>query len=94
MATDRPFAAATSRSSFAALYGSRTMLVLLVLGFAGGVPNVLVTTVTQAWTSSAGWSVTAIGALTFCTLPYALKFLWALGASTHRPRAWHRMDSW
>jgi PAT family beta-lactamase induction signal transducer AmpG len=53
------------------------MLVLLVLGFAGGVPNVLVTTVAQAWTSSAGWSVTAIGALTFCTLPYALKFLWA-----------------
>jgi hypothetical protein len=53
------------------------MLVLLALGFAGGVPNVLVTTVTQAWTSSAGWSVTAIGALGFCTLPYALKFLWA-----------------
>ncbi len=53
------------------------MLVLLVLGFSGGVPNVLVTTVAQAWTSSVGWSVTAIGALAFCTLPYALKFLWA-----------------
>ena len=63
--------------SFTDLYRSRTMLVLLFLGIAGGLPNVLVTSVAQAWTSSVGWSVTAISALTFCTLPYALKFLWA-----------------
>ena len=76
MATDR-LEERSRFQSFTDLYRSRTMLVLLFLGIAGGLPNVMVTSVAQAWTSSVGWSVTAIGALTFCTLPYALKFLWA-----------------
>lgn len=76
MATDR-LEERSRFQTFTDIYRSRTMLVLLFLGIAGGLPNVLVTSVAQAWTSSVGWSVTAIAALTFCTLPYALKFLWA-----------------
>lgn len=79
MAMDGPAAASVNdtRSSLARLYGSRTMLVLLVIGFSGGLPNVIATKVVQAWTAEAGWSVQAIGALSFLTLPYALKFIWA-----------------
>jgi len=47
------------RLSFAALYGNRTMLVLLALGFAGGLPNVMVTKVAQACCSASAarsWS--------------------------------------
>jgi len=67
----------SKRPSFASLYGNRTMLVLLALGFAGGLPNVMVTKVAQAWTSAAHWDVAAIGALSAWTLPYAFKFAWA-----------------
>jgi PAT family beta-lactamase induction signal transducer AmpG len=74
MATDRP---APARTSFLRLYGNPTMLALLALGFAGGLPNVMITDVAKAWTSASGWDVAAIGALGFWTFPYALKFLWA-----------------
>ena len=79
MATDGPLGIQppAKRLSFAALYGNRTMLVLLALGFAGGLPNVMVTKVAQAWTSAAHWDVAAIGALSAWTLPYAFKFAWA-----------------
>jgi len=81
MVTDRPQISDAVRPSvgrsLAGLYANRTMLVLLGLGFSGGLPFVIVTSVASAWTSAVSWSVTAIAALTFCTLPYALKFLWA-----------------
>jgi len=75
MVTDDPHAA--SRPGLLALYGNRTMLCLLALGFAGGLPNVMVTDVASAWATADGWDVAAIGALGFWTIPYALKFLWA-----------------
>lgn len=73
MVTDRP----TLRPTLAQLYGSRTMLVLLALGFSGGIPNLLATSIAPAWTTVAGWSLEAIGLLWLLQLPYALKFLWA-----------------
>ncbi|MBM4098716.1 MAG: AmpG family muropeptide MFS transporter, partial [Planctomycetes bacterium] len=75
MVTDDPHAA--SRPGLLALYGNRTMLCLLALGFAGGLPNVMVTDIASAWATADGWDVAAIGALGFWTFPYALKFLWA-----------------
>jgi PAT family beta-lactamase induction signal transducer AmpG len=81
MATDGPARTTASdaprRTSLARLYGNPTMLALLALGFAGGLPNVMITDVAKAWTSAAGWDVAAIAALGFWTFPYALKFLWA-----------------
>lgn len=76
MAMDGP-SAAGERPSLARIYGSRTMLVLLALGVAGGIPNVTLTTVSQAWVTDTKWELAAIGWLGFLTLPYALKFLWA-----------------
>jgi PAT family beta-lactamase induction signal transducer AmpG len=65
------------RARFLRLYANRTMLVLFALGFAGGLPNVMVNDVASAWTAADGWDVAAIGALGAWTLPYALKPLWA-----------------
>lgn len=67
----------TDRPTLAQLYGSRTMLVLLALGFSGGIPNLLATSIAPAWTTKTDWSVEAIGLLSLLQLPYALKFLWA-----------------
>ncbi len=53
------------------------MLVLAALGFAGGLPNMLVNSVAPVWASDVGWQVSIIGFLAFLQLPYALKFLWA-----------------
>ena len=53
------------------------MLVLLAVGVACGVPNMLATSVAPAWTTLSGWDVELIGFLAFAQLPYALKFLWA-----------------
>jgi PAT family beta-lactamase induction signal transducer AmpG len=60
------------------LYGTPKMGVLAALGFGGGVPNVLVTTVAVAWTTKTGWSTLSVATLTAaCGLPYIFKFLWA-----------------
>lgn len=53
------------------------MAVLAALGFCGGLPNVMATSVVSVWASVAGWSVQAIGLIALLSFPYALKFLWA-----------------
>jgi PAT family beta-lactamase induction signal transducer AmpG len=63
--------------SFLALYLNRPMAVLLALGFAGGLPFVMITDIATAWATAEGWDLQALGVLGFWTIPYALKFLWA-----------------
>lgn len=48
-----------------------------ILGFASGLPNVLVTDTLSAWLSDLGFRTTVIGLLSLLTLPYGLKLLWA-----------------
>lgn len=48
-----------------------------VLGFASGLPNVLVTDTLSAWLSDLGFKPSDIGLLSLITLPYGLKLLWA-----------------
>ncbi len=67
----------TDRGAGMRLYGNATMAVLVALGFSGGTPNLVATSIVPAWTSVIGWEVEAIGYLSLLQLPYALKFLWA-----------------
>jgi PAT family beta-lactamase induction signal transducer AmpG len=53
------------------------MLVLLALGYAGGVPLEMAFNVAPTWASAAAWNVVDIGRLSLARLPYALKVLWA-----------------
>lgn len=55
----------------------RTWVSLLCLGFASGLPLFLTGSTLKAWITDAGFSLTAIGAFSYVTLPYSLKVLWA-----------------
>ena len=56
---------------------SRLVLAVGVLGFASGLPNVLVNDTLSAWLSDLGFKPSDIGLLSLLTLPYGLKLLWA-----------------
>jgi MFS transporter, PAT family, beta-lactamase induction signal transducer AmpG len=66
-------------SSTAALtvFFERRMLVMLALGFAAGLPNLLIFDTLSAWLRQADVPLRAIGFFSLATLAYSLKFLWA-----------------
>jgi PAT family beta-lactamase induction signal transducer AmpG len=53
------------------------VLAIGALGFASGLPNVLITDTLSAWLSDLGFKPADIGLLSALTLPYGLKLLWA-----------------
>ena len=55
----------------------RLVLSIGVLGFASGLPNVLLNDTLSAWLSDLGFKPTDIGLFSLITLPYGLKLLWA-----------------
>jgi len=56
---------------------SPKMLAILVLGAASGFPNQLTESALQAWMKDSGATNTTIGVMSYVSLPYLLKFLWA-----------------
>jgi PAT family beta-lactamase induction signal transducer AmpG len=55
----------------------RQTLVLLLLGFASGLPLYLTGSTLKAWMTDEGLSLATIGLFSFVTLPYSLKVFWA-----------------
>jgi PAT family beta-lactamase induction signal transducer AmpG len=53
------------------------MLVLMGLGYSGGVPLEMSFNLMPTWAAKAGWSVVDIGWLSLAKLPYSFKVLWA-----------------
>lgn len=72
-------AAAQKRSTWDAIavFFERRSLVMLALGFAAGLPNLLVFDTLSAWLRTSGVSLQVIGFFALATLSYSLKFLWA-----------------
>lgn len=70
-------AAKTDTLKALAVYFERRTLVMLALGFAAGLPNLLVFDTLSAWMREAGVSLQVIGYVSLATLAYALKFLWS-----------------
>lgn len=60
-----------------AVYLERRSLVMLSLGFASGLPNLLIFDTLSAWLRDAGLSLEVIAFFGLATLAYSLKFLWA-----------------
>jgi PAT family beta-lactamase induction signal transducer AmpG len=60
-----------------AVFLERQSLVMLALGFAAGLPNLLVFDTLSAWLRTEGVSLQVIGFFALATLSYSLKFLWA-----------------
>jgi PAT family beta-lactamase induction signal transducer AmpG len=71
--------AETKRSALGALavFVERRALVMLALGFASGLPNLLIFDTLSLWLREAGLSLKVISIFALATLSYSLKFLWA-----------------
>jgi MFS transporter, PAT family, beta-lactamase induction signal transducer AmpG len=72
-------AASPRRSAITALalFLERRMLVMLALGFAAGLPNLLIFDTLSAWLRQVDVPLRTIGFFSLATLAYSLKFLWA-----------------
>jgi MFS transporter, PAT family, beta-lactamase induction signal transducer AmpG len=64
-------------SAYAAVFRSRKILVLLLLGFSSGLPLALTGGTLQAWLAVKGVDLTTIGLFALVGQPYTYKFLWA-----------------
>ncbi len=60
-----------------AVYLQPRVLVILLLGFSGGVPIILVGATLQAWMKVSGIDIRTIGLFAAVAIPYNIKFLWA-----------------
>ena len=58
-------------------YFNRRIMAVLLMGFASGLPIVLISSTLQAWYTMAGVDIVAIGALSLVGQPYIYKFFWA-----------------
>jgi MFS transporter, PAT family, beta-lactamase induction signal transducer AmpG len=68
------------RRSFAdtlAVYLKPRVLIVMLLGFSGGLPFVLTGSTLQAWMSESGVDIRTIGLYAAVGVPYVVKFLWA-----------------
>jgi PAT family beta-lactamase induction signal transducer AmpG len=59
------------------VYGNRRVLLVLLLGFASGLPLLLTFSTLSAWLATAGVRRAAIGAFALVGTPYAFKFVWS-----------------
>src|SRR6185503_16206250 len=60
-----------------AVFRSRKMAAILLLGFCSGLPLYLTSRTLQAWMTVEGVNLSAIGFFSLVGLPYSLKFLWS-----------------
>jgi PAT family beta-lactamase induction signal transducer AmpG len=70
------------------------MAVLLVLGFASGLPLYLTSRTLQAWMRSAGIDLATIGVFSLTALPYSLKWIWAPLMDRYVPPFLGRRRGW
>ena len=63
--------------SFFRIYGSKRMILMLVLGFSSGMPLALTGSTLSAWMVAEGVDIRTIGIFALVGLPYAFKFAWS-----------------
>ncbi len=76
------------------VYAQRKVLVLLFLGFSSGLPLYLTSRTLQAWMTTEGVTLTAIGLFSLVGLPYSLKFLWSPLLDRYVPPLLGRRRGW
>lgn len=59
------------------ILASPKMVAIMALGAASGFPNQITESAMQAWLKDSGINLATIGVLTYVSLPYLFKFLWA-----------------
>jgi PAT family beta-lactamase induction signal transducer AmpG len=83
-----------SLSAYAAVFRSRKMLVLLLLGFASGLPLALTAGTLQAWLAADQVDIIAIGWFALVGQPYTWKFIWAPFMDRYTPPFLGRRRGW
>jgi PAT family beta-lactamase induction signal transducer AmpG len=64
-------------SPYLTIFTSRHMAVMVLLGFASGLPLPLTSGTLQAWLTIAGTDLRTIGIFSLVGIPYTIKFLWS-----------------
>src|SRR6478609_1598228 len=59
------------------MYGDRRVLLVLLMGFASGLPLLLTFSTLSAWLATVGVKRATIGAFALVGTPYAFKFVWS-----------------
>jgi len=77
-----------------AVFRSRRMVVLFVLGFSSGIPYYLTSQTLQAWMTSVGIDLGSISAFASVGLAYTLKFAWAPLLDRFHPPMLGRRRGW
>jgi PAT family beta-lactamase induction signal transducer AmpG len=67
----------STRSALRAALSDRQVLAMLILGFASGLPYVVVAGTLNAWFSTTDVDMSSIGLLSWALLAYSFKFMWA-----------------
>src|SRR5512136_1603716 len=76
------------------IYFSGKMVLMLVLGFASGMPLALTGSTLSAWLVTEGIDIQTIGLYSLVGLPYALKFLWSPLMDRYVPPFLGRRRGW
>lgn len=73
---------------------SRRMLIVLLMGFASGLPLMLIGSTLKAWLREDGVDLTTIGFFSLAGLPYTVKFLWSPLMDRFAPAGLGRRRGW
>ncbi len=65
-------------------FKGRQEFAMLLLGFASGIPYVVIGGVLNAWLTTAGVKLSSIGILSWIILAYTFKYMWAAALQSHR----------
>lgn len=76
------------------VFTQRNMLILLLLGFASGLPLALTSGTLQAWVTQSGYDIKTIGFMTLVGQAYFFKFLWAPLMDRYAPPFLGRRRGW
>ena len=72
------------------VFAERRTAVMLALGFAAGLPNLLIFDTLSAWLRASGLSLELISFFSLATLAYSFKFLWSPVLDQVMPPGWMR----
>ena len=81
-------------NDYSAVFRDRNLAVILLLGFASGLPLALTSGTLQAWLTVEGVNLTTIGLFTLVGIPYTWKFLWAPAMDRFVPPFLGRRRGW
>lgn len=83
-----------SAARYSDVFRDRNLAVILLLGFASGLPLALTGQTLQAWLTVEGVDLATIGLLTLVGIPYTWKFLWAPLMDRYVPPFLGRRRGW